>query len=190
MRDGGHRPLIYFWGGEPMLYDGLLDLIEGATALGLPVSIATNGFRVAAAARRFGSEPRTQRGWIGDWKPDDFELLNSQLAKLKNQSRSLKAPPVVILPALSGVENLKSYYTDHAATFGFNRCISIYQALEVNSNGNVSPCRDYHDYVVGNVKEKTITQIWNSAMYQDFRRSQDLKGLMPICSRCCGLMGF
>ncbi len=48
----GHRPFLYLWGGEPMLYDGVLDLIESATAMGLPVSIATNGARIASSARR------------------------------------------------------------------------------------------------------------------------------------------
>ena len=46
----GHSPFLYLWGGEPMLYDGVLDLIESATAMGLPVSIATNGTRIASSA--------------------------------------------------------------------------------------------------------------------------------------------
>ncbi len=295
----GHRPFVYFWGGEPMLYDGLVNLVEGAATLGLPVSIATNGTGAAAAAerfvraplglfqvsidgptpemhnqarpgvgkvdnfseilagldavneirrdtgkplplvvsltvisranqghlldiyetfrdkvdmfvfylswwideetarahdqsfsRRFGTNPRTHWGWVGDWKPNDYELLDSQIRKIKIRSRPLSAPPVVVLPSLKGAEHLKRYYTDHSARFGFNRCVSIYQAVEINSNGDLSPCRDYHDYVVGNVKTSTITQLWNSTPYRDFRRSLDKEGLMPVCSRCCGLMGF
>ena len=53
----GHRPFLYLWGGEPMLYDGVLDLIESATAMGLPVSIATNGARIASSARRLARVP-------------------------------------------------------------------------------------------------------------------------------------
>jgi radical SAM protein with 4Fe4S-binding SPASM domain len=297
--ESGHRPFVYFWGGEPMLYDGLVDLVEGAAALGLPVSIATNGTGVAAAAerfvraplglcqlsidgpspelhnqarpgvgkvdnfsevltgleavnearramgeplplivsltvisranqgelveiyetfrdkvdlfvfylswwidegrarahdrdfsRRFGSRPRTHWGWIGNWIPDDYELLDSQIAELKKHSRPLRAPPVVLLPSLTGTDSLKRYYTDHEARFGFDRCVSIYQAVEINSNGDLSPCRDYHDYVVGNVKTATITQLWNATPYRDFRKNLDEEGLMPVCSRCCGLMGF
>ncbi len=53
----GHAPFLYLWGGEPMLYDGVLELIESATAMGLPVSIATNGTRVASSAARLASAP-------------------------------------------------------------------------------------------------------------------------------------
>jgi radical SAM protein with 4Fe4S-binding SPASM domain len=54
----------------------------------------------------------------------------------------------------------------------------------------MSPCRDYHDYVVGNIKEATITELWNSPAYVRFRHSLATEGLMPACSRCCGLMGY
>lgn len=295
----GHRPLLYLWGGEPMLYEGTLELIKSAAALGLPTSIATNGTRVAAAApelvqaplfllqisidghnaelhnrlrpgaggadnfaeinralaavrqarreagrnlpliasltvisrnnyrhlvdlyetfrdrvdlavfylswwidesraqaheedffRRFGFRPRCPWGWVGDWKPEDYGALNRQLEELLARSRPWSAPPVVLIPDIRGEDNLAAYYTDHTARFGYNQCISIFQVVEINANGDLSPCRDYHDYVVGNIKEKTITELWNSERYRAFRRSLTTEGLMPVCSRCCGLMGY
>ncbi|MFC1884976.1 radical SAM protein [Thermodesulfobacteriota bacterium] len=295
----GHRPLLYFWGGEPMLYDGILDIIDEAASMGLPSAIATNGTKIAKAAdrivgaplyllqvsidghnaetqnkirpsagggdsfkelrlgieavkkarklkksklpliasltvvskenfknlvdiyetfrneadlfvfylswwideeraishekdfiRRFGFKPEKHRGWIGEWKPDDYHLLDSQLQSLKARSGRWNNPPVVFIPSVRGAENLQTYYTDHKENFGFNKCISIYQAVEINSNGDMSPCRDYHDYVVGNIKESTITELWNSEPYIKFRKSLSAEGLMPVCSRCCGLMGY
>ncbi len=295
----GHRPMVYLWGGEPMLYEGTLELIERATALGLPTSIATNGTRIAAAARRlvkaplfllqvsidgptaalhnqarpgvggadnfadiqaglqavrreremqgrnlpliaslttisqtnyrhlldiyesfrdqvdlfvfylawwidedrvkaheqdfsrrFGFVPRLPAGWIGGWRPDDYRELDRQLQGLLTISRAGNAPPVTLIPHITGVDNLRTYYTDHRARFGYEQCISIYQAVEVDSNGDLSPCRDYHDYVVGNLKDATITELWNSKAYRDFRRSLATEGLMPACTRCCGLMGY
>jgi len=293
----GHRPFVYLWGGEPMLYHGILELVESASKMGLPVSIATNGTRIASAAprlvdaplfllqvsidghneqlhnsirtgagnnyadvmaglaevkrerharkrnlpliaslttisganvnhlmdiyeafrphvdllvfylswwidrehaeahekdfsRRFGFEPSLHRGWIGDWKPADYEALDAQLRELKAISRPMNAPPVILIPNITGAGNLRDYYTDHSRRFGFDRCISIHHAPEVNSNGDLSPCRDYHDYVVGNIKEKTLTELWNSDAYRIFRKSLSRDGLMPVCSRCCGLMGY
>ncbi len=295
----GHRPLVYLWGGEPMLYEGTLDIIEGASDLGLPVAIATNSTKVAGAAarlvaapmfllqisidghcaalhnqirpargdrdnfseieaalrevrreqaargtnlpliasltvisrenvrhlgdiyetfrdrvdlfvfylswwideararaheedfeRRFGFKPIRPRGWVGGWKPDDYAELNRQLEDLLARSRSWSAPPVTLIPPITGVANLKEYYTNHANFFGYEQCISIFQAVEVNANGDLSPCRDYHDYVVGNLKEATITELWNSPAYRKFRKSLATEGLMPVCSRCCGLMGY
>ncbi len=295
----GHRPLLYLWGGEPMLYEGALEVIDAATALGMPTSIATNGTRIAGFAerlvkaplfllqvsidgptaalhnrlrpgvggmdnfadiraglaavrrareangsglpliasltvisrenfrhlleiyeafrsqvdlcvfylswwidperaqahendfsRRFGFKPRRPWGWVGDWKPDDYQELNRQLEVLLQRSRSWSAPPVTLIPPFLGETDLRTYYTDHRARFGFDRCLSIFQVVEVNSNGDLSPCRDYHDYVVGNLKEATITELWNSPAYRRFRRSLAADGLMPVCTRCCGLMGY
>lgn len=295
----GHRPLVYLWGGEPMLYKGTLPLIERAAEMGLPVSIATNGTSIASAAsrlvraplfllqisidghnadlhnsirpgvgemnsfaqiesglaavrrernmhggklplivslttisrenasslgkiyeafkdrvdlfvfylswwidrkrahaheydftRRFGFTPTLHRGWIAGWKPDDYEALNAQLEILKASAARADHPPVVFIPNITGVDNLKSYYTDHSNSFGFDRCVSIFQAVEIDSNGDMSPCRDYHDYVVGNISEATVTELWNSPKYREFRRSISKEGPMPVCSRCCGMMGY
>jgi radical SAM protein with 4Fe4S-binding SPASM domain len=295
----GHRPMVYLWGGEPMLYEGSLELIERATALKLPCSIATNGTRIAAAAprlvkapmfllqvsidgpdaalhnqarpgvggadnfadilaglaavrrereiqgrnlpliaslttisqtnyrhlldiyesfrhkvdlfvfylawwideegvrahevdfsRRFGFAPRLPAGWVGGWRPDDYRELDRQLQGLLEISQRGDAPPVTLIPHITGADQLRTYYTDHWARFGFEQCISIYQAVEVDSNGDLSPCRDYHDYVVGNLKDATVTELWNSPAYRKFRRSLATEGLMPVCTRCCGLMGY
>jgi radical SAM protein with 4Fe4S-binding SPASM domain len=291
----GHRPVLYFWGGEPMLYNGLVDLIADAATLKLPSSIATNGTRLAEEAarlvdvplfllqvsidghnaelhnrvrphagggdnfseivhgldtvralrrrlplvaaltvvsqanlphladiydafrdkvdmfvfylswwidetnattheadfeRRFGFRPTKHRGWIGDWKLTDTAELERQFQKLDIRSRPWSAPPISFIPRLRGADKLHAYYTDHSALFGYRQCVSIHQAVEVNSNGDVSPCRDYHDYVVGNIKTATLTELWNNPAYQKFRQSLHGDGLMPVCSRCCGLMGY
>ena len=295
----GHKPGVYLWGGEPMLYRGLVPLVEAAARLGLPTSIATNATRLAENAehlvgapmfliqvsidgpdaethnasrpganvshdnfatitdalaavkaervrrgarlpilaglctinsrnadrlvdmydafadkvdvlvfylawwideasaaqhthdfmRRFGEMPTKHLGWIGGWRPADYEGLSRQLAALERRGTSPKGPGVLIVPHLTAAKDLERYYTDHSATFGHNRCTSIYRAVEINANGDMSPCRDYYDYVVGNVKTHTITELWNSERYRRFRTSLRQDGLMPVCTRCCGLMG-
>lgn len=141
-------------------------------------------------AARFGFEPALHRGWIGGWLPGDVGLLHDQLGLLRKMSRPWGNPPVVVIPALRTKEELRKYYQQHEELFGYDQCISIHQAVEIDSNGDMSPCRDYHDYMVGNVKEKTITELWNNQAFRKFRQSLHQKGLMHVCSRCCGLMGF
>jgi radical SAM protein with 4Fe4S-binding SPASM domain len=295
----GHRPGVYFWGGEPMLYRGLPKVVEAAAALGLPTSIATNATKLAdnaerlvkapmflvqvsidgpdatshnacrpganpatdnfatvsdgleairserarrgarlpilaglctinalnadrlvdiydafadrvdvlvfylawwideaAAAehthdfvKRFGVMPTRHNGWIGGWRPSDYEGLARQLTMLSRRAMRSKGAAVLVVPNVTGAKDLERYYTDHGATFGYDRCTSIYRAVEINSNGDMTTCRDYNDYVVGNVKTHTITDLWNSEAYRRFRRSLSENGLMPVCTRCCGLMG-
>lgn len=140
--------------------------------------------------RRFGFKPEKHYGWIGNWLPPDINALSDQLKKLNRLASSMSGPAVIIMPPLSEPSELHRYYTDHDCTFGFDKCVSIFSAVEINSNGDMSPCRDYHDFVVGNVKGNTITELWNSDLYRKFRKSISEKGLMPVCSRCCGLMGY
>ena len=295
----GHRPGVYLWGGEPMLYRGMVPLVEAAAKLGLPTSIATNGTKLADSAerlvdapmfliqvsidgpdaelhnacrpganrshdnfaticnaldavkaarkqrrarlplvaglctinqrnadrlldvydtfvdrvdilifylawwideasaaehthdflRRFGEMPTKHLGWIGGWRPTDYEALSRQLLALRRRGLSRNGPAVLLIPNLTDPKDLERYYTDHSATFGYDHCSSIYRAVEINANGDMSPCRDYHDYVVGNVKTQTITELWNNERYRRFRRSVTGDGLMPVCTRCCGMMG-
>lgn len=140
--------------------------------------------------RRFGFKPEKHYGWVGTWTPPDYNVLSSQLKQLSARAADLSGPAVIIMPPLTSVEDLERYYTDHDCRFGFDRCVSIFSAVELNSNGDMSPCRDYHDFVVGNVKENTITDLWNSPQYRTFRKSLSEEGLMPVCTRCCGLMGY
>jgi len=295
----GHRPGLYLWGGEPMLYKGSVDLFEAAAKLGMPGSIATNGSRVAENAERlveaplfllqasidgptaevhnacrpgaglrsdnfavvnrgldeirrvreergrklpivaalctinnlnydrlvetydnfrdkvdmfvfylawwiddesadqhtedfkhrFGFEPTLHKGWVGGWLPPDFKVLSDQLNEVAKRGLKGSEPAVFIVPPFTEPADLERYYTDHSSLFGFKKCVSIYRMVEIDSNGDMSPCRDYHDYVVGNVKDHTITELWNNAMYSKFRGSLKTDGLMPVCTRCCGLMG-
>ena len=53
----GHRPGVYLWGGEPMLYRGLVRVVEAAAKLGLPTSIATNATKLADNAERLVGAP-------------------------------------------------------------------------------------------------------------------------------------
>jgi radical SAM protein with 4Fe4S-binding SPASM domain len=300
LKDQGHTPSVYLWGGEPMLYKGSVDIIEEAARLGMPPSIATNGTGLAEHAERlvdapmfviqisidgpdeathntsrpgaapsvnnfltitraiekitairadrkqrlpliaalttinnvnydrlvdiyeefkdkvdvcvfylawwideasaerhtsdfeerFGFKPQKHYGWIGNWRPPNYDVLSDQLRRLTSMAASLSGPAVIIMPPITEPAELETYYSDHDSRFGFDRCVSIFSAVEINSNGDMSPCRDYHDFVVGNVKERSITDLWNSEPYRKFRKSIIEEGLMPVCTRCCGLMGY
>jgi radical SAM protein with 4Fe4S-binding SPASM domain len=295
----GHRPLIVLLGGEPMLYEGTLELIEIASRLGMPVTMTSNGTGVAAAAgrlanahlfglqlsidghtaelhnflrpgagsvnnfsqidaaltaaaeareasnsglplitaitvisrynaghlldiyeafrrrvdlfvfslswwideaaaqaheadffQRFGFVPQRHRGFLSDLIPRDYQTLHRQLEAILSRSQPWNATPVCIIPSLTSVADLTTYYTDHQAHFDYNRCKALFQEIEVTSDGRVTPCRSFVDYTVGNAKEATLTELWNSPAYVTFRQSLSQDGLMPVCSRCCGLMGF
>ncbi len=300
LKKNGHTPLLYFWGGEPSMYKGLVDVIEEGARLGMAPTLVTNGLNIAKMAermvaaplafvqfsidgptkeiqngarpgadkgydnfddvvtamdelyeqrqkqkkmlpiigtittvsvanyhslvdiyerfsnrvdlfifnlswwidqksaekhenefeQRFGMRPSLHRGFMGEWNQFDTKILSEQLKELERRAMRPGAKTVYVQPRLFEPEELSKYYGDHNETFGFDQCVSIYQCPELDSNGNLAPCRDYHDYVIGNIKDNTLTELWNSPKYVDFRKEISTKGLMPVCTRCCGLMGY
>jgi radical SAM protein with 4Fe4S-binding SPASM domain len=140
--------------------------------------------------RRFGFEPHTHWGWVGEWKNFDHGIIYDKFEEMQNLSRQNKKCPPLMYPHLNSREKVKQYYADHGARFGYDQCVSIYMTMEVDSNGDVSLCRDYHDYIIGNIRNQSAVDIWNSEAARKFRGSVSSDGLMPVCTRCCGLMGF
>ena len=297
--DAGWSPLWYIWGGEPMLYPGLIELLYYIKERGMPISLVTNATNVARRAddildtckilylsvdgpnaeihntqrpgvsenydnfkdvkaaletiseekkrrnqkfpyvvplscitqyniddvvdlygftsqyadtqifyltwwidsqsakehsvdfeRRFGFKPQTHFGWIGTWKDFDHGVILDKFEEMENISRTQGRCPPMMMPKLKTRDDINRYYTDHSDAFGYNQCVSIFMTLEIDSNGDVSLCRDYHDYIIGNITTDAVTDIWNNEAAVKFRRSISTEGIMPVCRRCCGLMGY
>ena len=297
--DAGWSPVWYIWGGEPMLYPGLIELLHYIKDNGMPISLVSNATNIARRAddiletcqilylsvdgpdeeihntqrpgvtenydnfkdvkaaletisarkkehnlafpyivplscvtmynidvvvdlykftsqfadaqifyltwwidsqsaqahtedfeRRFGFKPQTHYGWIGTWKDFDHSIILDKFEEMEQICKTQQRCPPMMMPKLNTAEDINRYYNDHTATFGYNQCVSIYMTLEIDSNGDVSLCRDYHDYIIGNIKTDAITDIWNNEAARKFRSSISTDGPMPVCRRCCGLMGF
>ena len=88
-------------------------------------------------------------------------------------------------------EQVARYYKEHSNSFGFSKCMSPWVMAEVMPNGDVVTCRDYPDFVVGYIKEKNLLDIWNDNKMRSFRSLLKQEGgLLPVCTRCQGLMGW
>ncbi len=297
--EAGWSPIWYIWGGEPMLYPDLFELLRYIAARNMPVNLVTNGLNVAEHAadfvdsctalwlsidgptpaihnqqrpgvspkddnfdhalaalktisaekkrrgslypylgplttiskynvnhltdiyrlvspyadihtiylawwidqsaaqehaadfeRRFGFAPHSHLGWIGDWKDFAHEIIFTQFEEMWRLSKTHNRCPALMFPSLNSPAQVKQYYQDHTATFGYKQCFNIYTTMEIDSNGEVSLCRDYRDYSVGNINTQPVTEIWRSEAARKFRHSLSRGGLLPVCRRCCGLMGY
>ena len=297
--DKGWKPVWYIWGGEPMMYPGMVDLLYYIKDKGMPISMVSNGTKIGIHAKeivdtctflylsvdgpnaeihdtqrpavsgkysnfkdveaalnnvkaekenrdtlfpyivplscitaynidyvvdlykftsqyadaqilyltwwidqasaiehsndyekRFGSKPQTHYGWIGDWKDFDLGIILDKYQEMIDLSRKGGKCPPMMMPELYTKEEINIYYKDHSETFGYNQCVSIYMTLEIDSNGDVSLCRDYHDYIIGNIQQDKVEDMWNNEAAVKFRQSISQDGVMPVCRRCCGLMGF
>lgn len=138
---------------------------------------------------RFGYKPKNHRGYLKSCFNDvNAAETASQIKLIKEMSKGRTCVPQ-FLPDIETEEQVRRYYSDHAWHCGYPHCDSIYFIAEVTPDGLMTPCRDYQDYVCGNIYEKSFYDIWNGPEYKKFRKEMK-KGLMPVCTRCCGLQGF
>ncbi|MFW5960628.1 MAG: SPASM domain-containing protein [Chitinivibrionales bacterium] len=138
---------------------------------------------------RFGYEPRNHRGYLKSCFNDvDPKTVAEQVKEIKSISKGRESVPQFI-PDIYSEDDIKKYYEDHTWDCGYPRCESIYHIAEISPNGDVTPCRDYQDYVAGNIHKSQFYDIWNGENFKKFRSEME-KGLMPVCTRCCGLQGF
>lgn len=66
-------------------------------------------------------------------------------------------------------------------------CWSINYKINVQPNGDVVTCPDFPDFVIGNVFEQSIMEIWNSEKRKKFVADFSSGRPLPICYRCCQL---
>jgi radical SAM protein with 4Fe4S-binding SPASM domain len=138
---------------------------------------------------RFGYKPKNHRGYLKSCFNDvDPKVTSRQIAEIRAMSKGHESVPQ-FLPDITSQRDIRRYYSDHSWHCGYPHCESIYFIAEISPDGRVTPCRDYQDYSSGNINEQSFYDIWNGAKFKMFRREMK-KGLMPVCTRCCGLQGF
>lgn len=135
----------------------------------------------------FGVEPFTCKSYTKTFSREEAQAFADNLQK----ARSKKWPfDYLVVPDLKGGD-LRDYYLYPDNTFGYNRCFAPFIMVDIMPNGDVTTCRDYIDVKVGNINEENLLDIWNNKKFVAFRRLLiKHNGVLPQCSRCCGLMGF
>lgn len=62
-------------------------------------------------------------------------------------------------------------------------CSVCESTICISENGNIYPCAGWQNFVVGNIKEKTISEIWNYSEEVKYLRNLRKKDF-PICLKC------
>ncbi len=138
---------------------------------------------------RFGYVPKNHQGYLKSCFNDvDPAVCAEQIAKIKAMSKGHPSVPQ-FLPDIYSQSDITRYYEDHTWHCGYPECESIYHVAEISPDGRITPCRDYQDYSCGNINDQSFYSIWNGPEFKKFRAEMK-KGLMPVCTRCCGLQGF
>ena len=82
-------------------------------------------------------------------------------------------------------EKVPEYFADFSKTFGHDLCPVAWYFAQIEPDGDVTFCGDFPDYILGNVRKQTFTEVWTGEKAQRFREKL-AKEPLPICNRCCG----
>jgi len=84
--------------------------------------------------------------------------------------------------------NWRTYYSTTDATFlrgeyPVRECRVASTVLTINPNGDVVPCPFFRSYVIGNLRQNRLEEIWGNVKHRSFLRTQ-CEGGLAICRNC------
>jgi len=111
---------------------------------------------------------------------DKVEVLRQQIEKVNARPWNMR---IRYQPALEADEF--SAFVGGSDSPGQRRtqCLSISNRMDVLADGNVSSCKLFPEFSVGNLYEQGVLDIWQSDAFRRVRETIH-GGLTPICSKC------
>ena len=131
----------------------------------------------------FNSNSPYFKAFLRDVSSVDLKILESEILRVKNEKWRI---PVSFLPDLDS-KDVFPYYRDLKNIFGFHSCFIPWVTAGVLPNGDLTPCSDRPDFIVGNLKRESFRELWNSERFRLYRKALKHHRLFPMCSRCCEL---
>lgn len=108
----------------------------------------------------------------------DLDLLETQIGKIIKERGSAG---VRFYP--NGLDRcLREYYGNQITLKDYLPCFFPWSAFNVSPYGDVFPCISLN---VGNIKEKSLNQIWNGEKMRQFRLKLKKVKIFPACHSCC-----
>ncbi len=80
-------------------------------------------------------------------------------------------------------EQYRDWFSDAVTPVTPPRCTNVEKLMDIQPNGDANFCVDFIDYSIGNVRQTSIAEIWNSERANHFRAYRRAKQL-PVCLRC------
>lgn len=66
---------------------------------------------------------------------------------------------------------------------GIKRCLMCASVIIVNPNGEMMPCPFFPDYILGNLNQNDVDEIWGNKMHREFNKLQREKKIR-VCDNC------
>ncbi|MBP7088156.1 MAG: radical SAM protein [Candidatus Omnitrophica bacterium] len=127
--------------------------------------------------RQFNVHPKSHLGFITPYHIDKDKFLE-QCRKIRKEKW-----PIQISSYLKKPEDIHTYLDSPQINSYNSFCYKQWLRMDVMPNADVTPCIQYPDLKMGNLKEEKLNEIWNSSKFKEFRHFIKER-LLPVCSRC------
>jgi len=87
-------------------------------------------------------------------------------------------------PLFNTVYDVQGRRSKNNSKSEFKRCPFLWKQAYIEWNGDVVPCCVPGHPVMGNVKERPFTEIWNNEIYQEMRRRLNTDNPFDCCKHC------
>ncbi len=109
----------------------------------------------------------------------DVDVFLEKLKEYKSNLGDLNSEPYMEFTD----QEYRDWYTRSDTTVHQAECRNLWGLLDIQPDGAVNFCVDFPDYVIGNIEENTLHELWHSDRANKFRELRS--GMeMPVCFRC------
>lgn len=126
-----------------------------------------------------GCKAYSWRGFHHDESGVDVEEFLTQYRAYRDDLGAIYSYPYMDFSE----EDYRTWFADPSAQVGPRDCKAVEKWLDIQPSGDVNFCVDFPDYIIGNVRESSIAEIWNSDRARRFREVRRRDSL-AICYRC------
>ena len=80
-------------------------------------------------------------------------------------------------------DEYRIWFQDEVTPVKSSVCMNVEKLIDIQPTGHANFCVDFPDYSIGDVKDRSIEEVWNSSRAEQFRKYRRAKAL-SVCHRC------
>jgi radical SAM protein with 4Fe4S-binding SPASM domain len=128
-----------------------------------------------------GTKRPTWHSYTYQLPPEQLPVLRESMARLASRSWRVR---VRYQPQLEADEVEDFILGTSRPAQHRSKCLAVSNRLEVHADGNVSSCKFFPEFVVGNLYDSGVSELWLSESFREVRKILSAGGMMPVCSKC------
>ena len=128
-----------------------------------------------------GTKRPTWHSYTYRLPPEELPVLRESMRRLASRQWGVR---VRYQPQLEADEVEDFILGTSRPAQGRNRCLAVSNRMEVHADGNVSSCKFFPEFVVGNLYDTPVAELWQSQAFREVRSILAESGMMPVCSKC------